>query len=145
MTIFIYGLLDPRIPDTIFYVGQTGQLSERISAHFKGRDRATKQWVKDLLSEGISPTFKLLETTTEFKALATESRLINEHGPKLNTKTVSTAFRFEVSPIVSLRDMEAKYLRWSLDFFGGNKQATARALGIGRQTLYNKLKILGVS
>lgn len=39
----------------------------------------------------------------------------------------------------SLAEIEREAILACLQFFGGNKQEAARALGIGRQTLYNKL------
>lgn len=50
---------------------------------------------------------------------------------------------FEVSlepgSIVSIRELERRYLEDVLEVLGGNKQQTARVLGIDRRTLYRKL------
>jgi two-component system response regulator AtoC len=42
------------------------------------------------------------------------------------------------------RDAEAETLRRALQRTRGNRSAAARVLGVSRQTLYNKLKILGI-
>jgi len=44
-----------------------------------------------------------------------------------------------------LKDLEEKAIRATLERFGGNRTRTAEALGIGRRTLQNKLKQLGIS
>ncbi len=144
MTTYIYGLFDPRSPSKIIYIGQTTMLSARITQHILAHDKRTKQWVTELKAEHISPAHRILAETDEYNALAVEANHIKQHLPRLNVNRDGPEFRFEVSPIVSLRDLQSKYIRWSLDFFGGNKQATAKALGLGRQTLYNKLKAMGI-
>ena len=40
----------------------------------------------------------------------------------------------------SLRDVELDHIRLTLDFYEGNKSRAARALGISRQTLRDKLR-----
>jgi Nif-specific regulatory protein len=52
---------------------------------------------------------------------------------------VRRAARFSTT-LRPLREVEADYLRWSLDQLDGNRSATARALGIGRNTLQRKLR-----
>lgn len=46
---------------------------------------------------------------------------------------------FVVEKPVSLRWLRGHYVRWVLQWHGGNKQRTAKSLKIGRQTLYNIL------
>lgn len=48
-------------------------------------------------------------------------------------------------PIGALADNEKDVIRSAILRFGGNKSKTAKYLGIGRQTLYNKLKIIEVA
>jgi DNA-binding NtrC family response regulator len=48
----------------------------------------------------------------------------------------------EVRP---LADMEAALIRLALDHYEGRMTLVARRLGIGRSTLYRKLKELGIS
>jgi Nif-specific regulatory protein len=50
---------------------------------------------------------------------------------------------FEDQPTAS--ELEARYIRYLLQTFGGNRSACARVLGIGRNTLLRKLKELGIS
>ena len=61
----IYGLVDPRFPDDIRYVGKTAgpvqsRLLRHISASKEMRNRKDK-WIRDLLSQGIRPHAKVLE------------------------------------------------------------------------------------
>lgn len=42
--------------------------------------------------------------------------------------------------VLSLERMEREHIAKALDFYGGNRQQTAKALGIGRKTLYRKIE-----
>jgi transcriptional regulator with PAS, ATPase and Fis domain len=46
--------------------------------------------------------------------------------------------------ILSLVELERRHILATLDQLGGNRRATARALGIGENTLWRKLKSLGL-
>ncbi len=46
--------------------------------------------------------------------------------------------------VLSLQHMERRYIGRALEFFNGNRQQAARALGIGRKTLYRKIQKYGL-
>lgn len=48
------------------------------------------------------------------------------------------------APVESLADLEIVAIRRALEAAGGNRAAAARALGIGKSTLYEKLKRMGL-
>ena len=67
---FIYGLFDPRKPLHLWevrYVGMTSTtIEERLQGHLACRRcRPVCLWVAKLLSEGIEPVIRVLETTTD--------------------------------------------------------------------------------
>lgn len=43
-----------------------------------------------------------------------------------------------------LTDVEKDYILWALERFNGNRTQTAKALGIGANTLWRKLKKWGI-
>ena len=45
-----------------------------------------------------------------------------------------------IDPQWTLEDIENKVIDWTLERFDGNRQATAKHLGIGVRTLYRRLK-----
>ncbi|HUW55085.1 MAG TPA: sigma-54 dependent transcriptional regulator [Planctomycetota bacterium] len=51
----------------------------------------------------------------------------------------------ELSAPMSLSDAEEKLIKDTLELTGGNREETARILGIGERTLYRKLKLYGLS
>jgi DNA-binding NtrC family response regulator len=139
----IYGLYDVSKPELICYVGRTSSIPVRFARHFSGKDKVTMVWVNSVKQAGSTIAIKILETTDEFNSGEVEAQWIRKLKSEelLNTKSLPPAFEFKVSPITSLVDLELQYIRHALEMFGGNKQATAKALGIGRQTLYNKLEL----
>ena len=62
MTIYIYGLYDPR-NGLLRYVGKTNNIRIRHSAHTRENGECYKHnWVKSLISVGLRPEIKVLET-----------------------------------------------------------------------------------
>ena len=45
-----------------------------------------------------------------------------------------------VDEILPLEEVEARYLKWAVARFGGDKASLARKLGLGQRTFYRKLK-----
>ena len=45
-----------------------------------------------------------------------------------------------IDPQWTLEEIETKVIDWTLERFDGNRQATAKHLGIGVRTLYRRLK-----
>lgn len=85
-----------------------------------------------------------MEVTDELNAIQVEAQWIQRLNPAINKARLIPTFEFRVSPIITLADLEVQYIAWALDAFEGNKLATCKALGIGRQTLYNKLESAGI-
>ena len=143
MRIQVYGLFDIRKPEEIMYVGQTSDLEKRWRTHQTKRDKTTREWVGKVEKSGGVVAIKILEEANAQTAGSIEQKWIVASPSSINvTNRAPRSMDFHICPIVSLRDMEVQYIRWAIDFFHGNKQAAARALGIGRQTLYSKLRLV---
>lgn len=142
MRIHVYALFDPLSPEKIRYVGQTANLDNRFAVHLRARDRVTKAWVKSVRAQGRCVSVRILETTDEMNSKSCEAKWIqaNDNGELLNLDKGQIVKEFLTTPIVSLRDLEHKYIRWVMGYCDGNKKVAAKLLGVGRQTLYNKLK-----
>lgn len=60
----IYGLIDPREPERIRYVGQAKSAGSRLASHISGSARPTSKkdrWIAQLVSEGAYPDMVMLE------------------------------------------------------------------------------------
>lgn len=64
---YIYVLSDPE-SGAVRYVGKTDSLRRRYGAHLsaaaKGAQTPSAEWIRDLLSRGLKPKFKVIETIT---------------------------------------------------------------------------------
>jgi hypothetical protein len=79
--VVIYGLVDPRDPDRVRYVGKTVmRLSYRLHVHVyyarKGKQSHRDYWIRQLLSDGVEPIAIVLERTTDDRWEEEERRWI---------------------------------------------------------------------
>lgn len=148
-TIYIYGLFDPRDLARIRYVGQTSDLAARARRHGckDKRNHPVAQWIRELRAIRLVPSLQVLETTTKELAAERESHWIEQTLSDLNvTPPVPTAPKIQascpkqkVANDKTLVAVEREHILNVLAHSNGNKLLAAKTLGIGRQTLYNKL------
>lgn len=136
----IYGLYDPISPDTIKYVGQSSFPDQRLKQHQSKKDGATKAWVSELQKLGRPVCMRVLEVTDHRNALIRESAWIDDCPECINRKALADTIEFRTMPQMTLKELEQRYIQWTLEQCQGNKQKAAKSLGLGRQTLYNKLE-----
>lgn len=59
----VYALTDPRAPDSVRYVGLTGDLAQRWTEHQRAYNRGLlAPWVADLAAAGLRPEMRVLST-----------------------------------------------------------------------------------
>jgi len=124
----------------------TRHLVGRISAKLNRSDIAIKDcFLNKIQSYSWPGNIRELENTIERAIIRSDasgvltSDLLDIYGPQpLKTETRTTEIR-------SLREVEKDVILEALDFFNGNIQKAAAKLGIGRNTLYRKLKEYGIS
>lgn len=141
---FVYGLFDPRKPELIRYVGLTKNTVKRLYQHTTDKRRSRKvSWLAELKADGVFPSLVILEETAQANGPARESYWIGFHA-QTGYLTNSTARDLPLKaespmPVHTLAGAKHRALLEVLASVGGNKKAAAKLLGIGRQTLYNKL------
>jgi hypothetical protein len=65
-SICIYGLIDPRNPELVQYVGKAVNPETRLRRHIKYPDNGlVRTWVNTLAAEGLQPNFVEIEKVTE--------------------------------------------------------------------------------
>jgi DNA-binding NtrC family response regulator len=151
--VFIYVLIDPRKPDVVRYVGQTMTPTTRHIQHCCESGQSGKcAWIEEMRLEGVMPQMEVIAETNEQEADARErlwiarlmvGSLTNREATKPAKPKPETAPE-QRQTLQTLNDTERDLILATLKACGGNKLETSRRLGIGRQTLYNKLKAYGV-
>jgi DNA-binding NtrC family response regulator len=97
---------------------------------------------QDLLRKSDWPgNVRQLQNEIQRSVLMTEGAVIDVHDLSLNSITPNK----EDAELTLLEGIERNTIVQLLRETGGNKLETARRLGIGRQTLYNKIKAYNIS
>ena len=140
MKIFVYALVDPRKPDLFRYIGQTATPRTRHLQHCADAGGSEKAaWIESMLFDGVLPQMVILHTCTQGEASQIERDLIVKHSSTItNAKGMPEPERGNI-----IEQAEREAIAKALQEHGGRKIHAARALGIGRQTLYNKLAKYG--
>jgi DNA-binding NtrC family response regulator len=152
----IYGLIDPRIPEKVRYVGQALQPRIRHLQHCAECATSPKgQWLESLREQGVLPQMVVLGVVAEDEAGTLEKIWIARLQPEfLTNDAVVRAQKLKSIPpepcanrnaFTLLEDTQRAQIEDMLKQCRGNKQEAAKRLGLGRQTLYNKLKRFGIN
>lgn len=150
-TVKIYGLIDPET-HAVRYIGQTLDVDRRLNEHINDalQDGDKRRWIKDLFHRGLHPVATVLAECTAENAAATEREWIARFGPMLLNENgmqleAPRRQRPTTGDFPTLEQVEEHYIRTAMLRLGSCKIEVAKALGIGRQTLYNKLKRYQIS
>ena len=81
-----------------------------------------------------------LRNVLERSIILADNGLISEHTLPKELTGQEECFDSSSGGVLSLETMEREHIVRALDFYNGNRQQTAKALGIGRKTLYRKLE-----
>lgn len=147
MKLYVYGLYDlSDQTEKVFYVGITSNLRQRHLNHCGHAKRAVGKWVKELRAKKSDCGMKLLEITDEKQGAAREAEWIINLRPALNYQVPScpteSASDIHLATFTgTLAEIERAVIVQVLQTCHGNKRLAAETLGIGRQTLYNKIAL----
>ncbi|MEM7260405.1 MAG: sigma 54-interacting transcriptional regulator, partial [Planctomycetota bacterium] len=84
-----------------------------------------------------------LQNAMEHASFNAPAEVVRLHD--LPKEIASVGRRDRVSTrVASLKEMEMRHIRRALEAFNGNKKRSAEALGISRETLYQKIKTYGL-
>lgn len=137
----IYGLVDPRQPDVIRYVGQSKIPRIRHIQHISNLESSKKsEWIESLAQNGIFPQMIIFLWVSENKADDKEKEFIIKYKSELLTNTNPPENVVPIQEQGMLKNNERNTIEAKLKEHRYNKQAVAQLLGISRSTLYNKIK-----
>lgn len=153
MTITVYGLVDPRTPTDVRYVGQTSDPQRRHLQHCTSKYRRTvkEEWIQSLKEAGFLPQMVTLETVDVALANETEAKWQKHHASTLLNDTIS-GFNRQIrdpikrfSPFKTARaEAEKAQIIQAIKEANGIVTHASNALGISRPTLYERMAQLGL-
>lgn len=98
--------------------------------------RVTERAMQALMQYDWPGNVRELRNVLERGVILSESGVISERS---FPRDIQVGGEPEEENIFGLDHMEKLHIRKALDFYGGNRQQAAKALGIGRKTLYRKM------
>lgn len=144
-TFKVYALSDPRTPLEKKYIGMTKKLPARFSSHLNNpHSKEMREWITRLKVLGLRPCCIVIEEFATYEAAARrESELIASTEGLFNTRNTKCIDVEDLgeSEFETLATVERRHILKILEQCSWNKLDAARILGIGRQTLYNKLAL----
>lgn len=157
MTIYIYGLSDPRSPKLIRYIGQTADWMFRQLQHCANRGSACKtskgQWIASMRKDGFLPCLTVLEECQECDANEREQYWSSRFPREQLTNDV-----FSVCRRIRFRDkqkadgmmktaeqaLRKERIEQALIKHRWKILPAARELGMSRPTVYDSMERLGI-
>lgn len=144
--IAIYSLVDPRQPEIVRYIGQTGTPKVRHLQHVSCLDMSPKSmWIESLYRDGIFPQMQILEWTTESQANDKEHFFIKKFSSEHLTNSSLPNELYDSFSTDSLENNERQFIINQLNKNHFNIKKVAAILNITRQTLYNKMEKLKIN
>lgn len=105
----------------------------------KGDLQLSLKVMKALMNYSWPGNVRELENTIERSLNVTDGRtILLEHLPE-KIRKVNKIYIWEETEMMSIKEAEKKHIIEALQIFNGNIARTAKALGIGRNTLYRKI------
>ncbi len=82
---YVYALADP-ISKEVMYIGQSVYPHRRYKGHLSYSKGAVGDWIKEILSLGLKPTFIIIGKYPESKITEYETKFIKKYNTPLNSK-----------------------------------------------------------
>lgn len=145
-SVAIYFLVDPRSPDKIRYVGQSMTPRIRHLQHCAESATSAKgEWIESLRQIARPGESGLLTNSSLVPKPKPAPDAKPKPKPKADPKPVEIQVQqSEDSPLPLLAAAERDAIVQMLKTTNNNKLEASKRLGIGRQTLYNKIALYGI-
>lgn len=123
----------------VYIVSENPEVIEKIKKSNEGSDVSCYTYSGHQWREGLDNPFFRSQLVNGVPALSTGmSPVTTSHDPSMNN-VVSFPGQTE-NKVQKMEDLEAKAIEAAISQFKGNLTEAAKALGIGRATLYRKVK-----
>ena len=118
-----------------------------LEYEWPGNVRELEAVIERACAMSSGPVLHLVDLPTQLQQAPAEAdavRIDGRNGSRTGAAAVRTPVQAEPSSIESIAEMERRMILVALEKLNGDKIMAAKLLGIGKTTLYRKLKEYGI-
>ncbi len=127
----------------VYIVSENPEVVEKVKLSCEGQDVGFFTYSGSQWKEGMENPFFRSQLVNGIPSLSTGNQPVQTPQSQGNTFTsnvVNFPFPQQTDKVQRMEDMEAKAIEAAIHQYKGNLTEAAKALGIGRATLYRKVK-----
>ena len=124
----------------VYIVGETPEVVEKVKKACEGQDVSFYSYSGQQWRDGLDNPFFRTQLVNGIPALSTGTSPLTTATEANNTNNVVAFPTNNEGRVQKMEDLEAKAIESAITQYKGNLTEAAKALGIGRATLYRKVK-----
>ena len=123
----------------VYIVSENPEVIEKIKKSCEGQDVSFYNYAGQQWREGLDNPFFRSQLVNGVPALSMGTNPLATNEPMTNN-VVAFPMQHTEGKVQKMEDLEAKAIESAINQYKGNLTEAAKALGIGRATLYRKVK-----
>lgn len=123
----------------VFIVSDDAEVIEKAKSHFAPQGITVNVYAPNQFREGMDNTFFRSQLLNGMPSLTGGTSPVENRGNVLPFPTASASA--SADKVATMNELESKAIENAIVQFRGNLTEAAKALGIGRATLYRKVKL----
>jgi len=123
----------------VYIVGETPEVVEKLKKSCEGQDVSFYSYSGQQWRDGLDNPFFRTQLVNGIPALSTGTSPLSVDHSNTNNVVAFPTNTME-GRVQKMEDLEAKAIETAINQYKGNLTEAAKALGIGRATLYRKVK-----
>lgn len=124
----------------VYIVSENPEVVEKIKKSCDGQDVGFYCYSGTQWKEGMENPFFRSQLVNGIPSLSVGTQTVQPTGLNQPNNVVNFPFQTTTEKVQKMEDLEAKAIEAAIYQYKGNLTEAARALGIGRATLYRKVK-----
>jgi DNA-binding NtrC family response regulator len=124
----------------VYIVSENPEMVDKVKQSCEGQDVNFFTYSGAQWKEGMDNPFFRSQLVNGVPSLSTGVQPLQPTQALQNSNVVNFPFQQQTEKVQKMEDMEAKAIEAAINQYKGNLTEAAKALGIGRATLYRKVK-----
>lgn len=124
----------------VYIVSENPEMVDKVKQSCEGQDVNFFTYSGAQWKEGMDNPFFRSQLVNGVPSLSTGVQPLQPTQTLQNSNVVNFPFQQQTEKVQKMEDMEAKAIEAAIHQYKGNLTEAAKALGIGRATLYRKVK-----